>query len=86
MAFANVEEYAYSRKDPSESSDWVGKLYKDGAATVLGTVGNWTYIQSGSVTGYVLSDQVYTGGAAKEYASQAANQTATCLLYTSRCV
>ena len=81
IAFANVSEYLYVHAEANEFSDWVGKLYKDGAATVIGTEGIWTKIQSGNVTGYVLTDLLYTGGAAKEYAYQASKKTATVTAY-----
>ena len=81
MVFANVEDFLYVRKEPDEDSEWLGKLYKDGAATAVGTEGDYTLIRSGSVEGYVLTDQLYTGGAAKEYALQAAQKQATVTAY-----
>ena len=81
MVFANVEDFLYVRKEPNEDSEWLGKLYKGGAATAVGTEGDYTRIQSGSVEGYVLTDQLYTGGAAKEYALQAAQKQATVTAY-----
>lgn len=76
MAFANVSDYAYIRSAPDETSDWVGKLYKDGAATVIETTETWTKVQSGNVTGFMPTEQLYTGGAAKEYAQQAGERIA----------
>lgn len=81
MAFANVEDFEYIRKEPSDSSEWAGKLYSGGAATVLGKIGAWTQIESGNVTGYVPTKSLYTGGAAKEYASQAISTKATVTAY-----
>ena len=81
MVFANVEDFLYVRKEPDEDSEWLGKLYKDGAATADGTEGDYTLIRSGSVEGYVLTDQLYTGGTAKEYALQAAQKQATVTAY-----
>ena len=81
MVFANVEDFLYVRKEPDEDSEWLGKLYNDGAATAVGTEGDYTLIRSGSVEGYVLTDQLYTGGAAKEYALQAAQKQATVTAY-----
>ena len=54
MVFANVEDFLYVRKEPDEDSEWLGKLYKGGAATAVGTEGDYTLIRSGSVEGYVL--------------------------------
>lgn len=81
MVFANVEDFLYVRKEPDEDSEWLGKLYKGGVATAVGTEGDYTLIRSGSVEGYVLTDQLYTGGAAKEYALQAAQKQATVTAY-----
>lgn len=68
-AFANVDkEYVYIRSAPNTESDWTGKLYPENIATVLHTEGEWTQIESGDVTGYVLTNEIMTGGAAKEYA------------------
>lgn len=47
-------------KEPDEDSEWLGKLYKGGVATAVGTEGDYTLIRSGSVEGYVLTDQLYT--------------------------
>ena len=47
MAFANVETFLYIRSEPTKESEWVGKLYPDYAAKILGPVGEWTKIESG---------------------------------------
>ena len=38
-----------------------GKLYRDAAAKILDTVGDWYYIESGNVRGYIKSDYIKTG-------------------------
>ncbi|MDD2980138.1 MAG: NlpC/P60 family protein [Hespellia sp.] len=81
MAFANVSDFAYIRSAPSESSEWIGKLYAGTSAKVLDTMGTWSQITSGPVTGYVQSDQLYTGGAAREYADLNNSQMATVTAY-----
>ena len=55
MAFANVQSFLYIRSEPTTESEWVGKLYPDYAAKIIGPVGEWTKVQSGNVTGYVYS-------------------------------
>ena len=55
MAFADVESFLYIRSEPTKQSEWVGKLYPGYAAKIVGPVGEWTKIESGSVTGYVYS-------------------------------
>ena len=70
MAFTQVEEgsYLFVRTEPSQESEWVGKLYEADAAKVIGPVGEWTQIESGNVTGYVKTEYILTGESAEEKA------------------
>lgn len=70
MAFTQVEEgsYLFVRTEPSQDSEWVGKLYEADAAKVIGPVGEWTQIESGNVTGYVKTKYILTGESAEEKA------------------
>ena len=61
MAFANVQSFLYIRSEPTTESEWVGKLYPDYAAKIIGPVGEWTKVQSGNVTGYVYSECITVG-------------------------
>lgn len=61
MAIANVNVSVYIRKEPNKDSDMVGKLYKNGAATVLETLDGWYKIQSGNVTGYAPAEFLIVG-------------------------
>lgn len=70
MAFANVETFLYIRSEPTRESEWVGKLYPDYAAKILGPVGEWTRIESGSVTGYVCSEYIIVGNNAEQKAQE----------------
>ena len=70
MAFANVQSFLYIRSEPTKESEWVGKLYPDYAAKVIGPVGEWTKIQSGSVTGYVYSEYIIIGNNAEQKAQE----------------
>ena len=70
MAFANVETSLYIRSEPTRESEWVGKLYPDYAAKILGPVGEWTRIESGSVTGYVCSEYIIVGNSAEQKAQE----------------
>lgn len=78
MAFANVQTFLYIRSEPTTESEWLGKLYPDNAAKIIGPVGEWTKIQSGTVTGYVYSDYIIIGKnadqKAREMVSQAESQ------------
>lgn len=70
MAFTQVEEgsYLFVRTEPSQDSEWVGKLYEADAAKVIGPVGEWTQIESGNATGYVKTEYILTGESAEEKA------------------
>lgn len=70
MAFADVETFLYIRSEPTTESDWVGKLYPHDAARILGPVGEWTKVRSGSVTGYVYSKYITVGKEAEETAQE----------------
>lgn len=53
------------RETPSTEGKLVGKLPKDAACEVLRTDGDWAYIQSGEVEGYVSQEFLLTGPDAK---------------------
>ena len=75
MAFANVQTFMYIRSEPTTESEWLGKLYPDNAAKIIGPVGEWTKIQSGTVTGYVYSDYIIIGKNADQKAREMVSQT-----------
>ena len=72
MAFANVDAdtFLFIRSEPTKDSEWVGKLYPDYAAKILGPVGEWTKVQSGSVTGYVCTKYIVIGNNAEQKAQE----------------
>lgn len=71
MAFADVESFLYIRSEPTKQSEWVGKLYPRAyAAKIVGPVGEWTKIESGSVTGYVYSQYIIIGRNAQQKAEE----------------
>lgn len=77
MGFANVEEesYLFIRSGASQDSDWVGVLYKDGAADITGPVGEWTQITSGEVKGYVKTEYLLLDDAAQTKAEELIEKT-----------
>ena len=77
MAFANVETFLYIRSEPTRESEWVGKLYPDYAAKILGPVGEWTKIESGEVTGYVCSEYIIVGNSAEQKAQEMVQDSET---------
>lgn len=75
MAFANVHSFLYVRSEPTTASEWVGKLYPDYAANIIGPVGEWTKVQSGDVTGYVYSRYIRIGDEARQKAEELVQKT-----------
>ena len=58
---ANINEYLNIRESASLDSAVLGKLYKNGAATVLETLDGWYKVTSGNVTGYIRAQYVVVG-------------------------
>lgn len=77
MAFADVDSFLYIRSEPTRESPWVGKLYPDYAARITGPVGEWTKVESGSVTGYVCSDYIKIGNDAEQKAQEIIQKSET---------
>lgn len=61
IAIAQVNEFLNIRAEANTDAELLGKLYPNGAATVLETLDGWYKIESGSVTGYVSADYVVVG-------------------------
>ena len=72
MAFTNVDAdtFLFVRSEPSRESEWVGKLYPGSASEIIGPVGEWTMVRSGSVTGYVYTKYIITGDEAWQRADK----------------
>ncbi len=77
LGIVQVDENLNVRKEPSESASIIGKMMNDAGCEILSTEGDWYYIRSGEVTGYVLSDYVITGEAATARASEVVTKLAT---------
>lgn len=71
VAVSHVRDGSYVRvrSEPNTSSEVMGKLYNDCAATILNTVdgedGQWYEIKSGSVRGYIKAEYFLTGDEAE---------------------
>lgn len=63
--YANVKNYVNVREQATTSSGVVGKLYSGCVATVIEEKGNWVYVNSGNVTGYVVKDYLLFGNEAE---------------------
>lgn len=77
LGIANVEGNANVREEPNEQGTIVGKLPADAGCEILDVDGDWTHISSGNVEGYVLSEFLLTGDAAKQRADSVAQYVAT---------
>ena len=78
LAVADVSDYVNIRADKSEDAEILGKLYKDGVATVLekDDGSGWIKITSGSVTGYIKAVYLTTGEEAAKKAEESASKVA----------
>lgn len=73
--YANVVNYVNVRQKASTSSGIAGKLYAGCVATVIEENGDWVYVNSGNVTGYVVKQYLLFGdeaeaAIAKKYAPE----------------
>ena len=68
LVIADVTNYVNIRDRASEEGEIVGKLYDNSVGTLLKKEGDWYYIKSGCVTGYVKGEYVLTGKKAKKRA------------------
>lgn len=78
LVVSTANDYVNVRKEPSEDSEIVGKLYaKDvGKVQEEPDENGWIKITSGSVTGYVKQDYVATGTQAQELAEEVGTEKA----------
>ncbi len=71
LGIANVETGNLNvRETPSTSGKLVGKMPKNAACEILETEGEWAYIKSGEVEGYVSLEFLLTGPNAKIKANE----------------
>lgn len=68
LGISNVEDNLNVRKEPDESGKLVGKLPKNAACELVSEEGEWTFIRSGKVEGYVKSEYLLSGWSAKKRA------------------
>ncbi len=70
LGFVETSGYLNVRSSPDATDDMniIGKLQQNSACEILGTEGEWYYITSGGLIGYVNSAYVLTGEEAREEA------------------
>ncbi len=74
IGISNVNNYLNIREEPNEEGKIIGKMTSKSAGEILETTedGQWYKIKSGPVTGYVKSEFILTGDAAKAEALEVA--------------
>lgn len=73
IGISDVDNYLNVRETPDENGKIIAKMPSKAAGDILETTDNgWYKIQSGSITGYVKSDYILTGQAAKDEALKVA--------------
>lgn len=70
---SNVTNYLNIRDGAGESAKIIGKLPSYAGCEILETQDGWHKIRSGKITGYVKSDYILTGDAAREAAMEHAD-------------
>ena len=70
--YDNLEGYLNIREEPKEDGKIIGKLTSKAAGDIIETLDGWYKIRSGPITGYVKSDYILTGQAAKDAALEEA--------------
>ncbi len=79
LGIANVEGNLNIREAAVETAELVGKLPANAGCEILSVEGDWSYIQSGEVTGYVKSEYLLTGDEARSLAETLMTTVATSL-------
>ncbi len=81
VAITRVDAYVNIRDDASTTGNVLGKIYNNCAAEILYSVdgegGEWYYVQSGSVKGYIKAEYFLTGAEAEEVAKEVGRVYAT---------
>ena len=68
LGMADLQGYLNVREEPSENGKIIGKMTSKAGGEILESLDGWYKIRSGKITGYVKSDYIRTGQAAKDEA------------------
>ncbi len=66
LVIAQVDAWVNVRSAPNTDSEILGKLYNNSVGEMIRIEGDWYYITSGTVTGYVKGEYCVTGEEAEE--------------------
>ena len=70
LGIAQVDNHLNVRDKAGEDGELVGNMTKNAACEILSVEGEWAHIKSGKVEGYVHTDYLLTGEAAKQKAAE----------------
>lgn len=70
LGIAQVDNHLNVRDKAGEDGELVGKMTKNAACEILSAEGDWAHIKSGKVEGYVHTDYLLMGDAAKQKAQE----------------
>mgnify|MGYP001110044282 FL=1 len=70
LGIAQVDNHLNVRDKAGEDGELVGKMTKNAACEILSIEGEWAHVKSGKVEGYVHTDYLLTGEAAKAKAQE----------------
>lgn len=77
LVIARVRDWVNVRSGPSTDTEIVGKLYNNSVGELITREGDWYYIASGTVTGYVSADYCVSGEEAEALIDEVSIQIAT---------
>ncbi|MBQ0042412.1 MAG: SH3 domain-containing protein, partial [Lachnospiraceae bacterium] len=77
LVIARVDSYVNVREGPSTDSAKLGKLYNNSVGELIRRTGDWLYISSGTVVGYVKAEYVVYGENAKGLIDEVMKKKAT---------
>ena len=70
LGMAQVDNHLNVRDKAGEDGELVGKMTKNAACEILSVEGDWAYVKSGKVEGYVHTDYLRTGEEARKKAQE----------------
>lgn len=76
LVIAQVNDWVNVRSGPSTDSEILGKLYNDSVGEMIRQEGDWYYIASGTVTGYVKAEYCVAGEEAEAMVDEVSIQIA----------
>ena len=86
LVASTASDFVYIRKEASQDSEILGKLYANSVGEILAEAdeNGWIKIKSGDITGYVKKDYVAEGSKAQEIADNVSKKQATVTTTTLR--